>query len=245
LAAKDTVAGWALLAEHLDGVLAEVDGPGAGGGLGWAFDDAVPGGGAIADDGQPLLDGPGPGGAFLADRGDPSVAGAARGGLGRVAAPAGRFGAAEQGWPSIETPAGSTVAGSVTALREDARTDTGGDEQPANPDAAPDTGPRTETGTDAVPVLITPGNQQALDDQADATVKVSVVVGSTSDPVLVVPVAAVSTGADGRARVQVERTAGRTENVRVQVGLTALGYVQVSASGGDLAEGDRVVVGTR
>jgi hypothetical protein len=84
-----------------------------------------------------------------------------------------------------------------------------------------------------------------LRDQADATVKVSVVVGSTSDPVLVVPVAAVTTGADGQARVQVERGTGRTENVRVQVGLTALGYVQVGASGGGLAENDRVVVGTK
>ena len=96
-----------------------------------------------------------------------------------------------------------------------------------------------------VPVLVVPADQATLSGQEGAPVKVSIVVGSTSDPVLVVPVAAVSTGADGQARVQVERPEGRTENVAVRVGLTALGYVQVSPSGGDLAEGDRVVVGTR
>jgi hypothetical protein len=143
----------------------------------------------------------------------------------------------------IETPAGSTVAGSVTALREEARLDTGGDEEPADPDTAPDTGDQSETGTDAVPVLVTPKDQRTLSGQADATVKVSIVVGSTSDPVLVVPVAAATTGADGQARLEVQRSGGQTDNVPVRVGLAALGYVQVSPSA-DLAEGDRVVVGT-
>jgi peptidoglycan hydrolase-like protein with peptidoglycan-binding domain len=145
----------------------------------------------------------------------------------------------------IETPAGSTVAGSVTALRESARLDTGADEKAGDAKAPPDTGRQSEPGTDAVPVLITPEDQKTLSDQADATVKVSITVGSTKDPVLVVPVAAVTTGADGQARVRVERPGGRTENVPVRMGLTALGYVQVDPSGGGLAEGDRVVVGTR
>ena len=96
-----------------------------------------------------------------------------------------------------------------------------------------------------VPVLISPEDQKALSDRVDAMVKVSIVVGSTKNPVLVVPVAAVTTDADGQARVGVERSGSRTENVAVHVGLTALGYVQVSPSGGHLAEGDRVVVGTR
>lgn len=53
-----------------------------------------------------------------------------------------------------------------------------------------------------------------------------------------------TTGADGQARLQVERSGGRTETVAVRVGLAALGYVQVTPSGAGLAEGDRVVVGT-
>jgi peptidoglycan hydrolase-like protein with peptidoglycan-binding domain len=144
----------------------------------------------------------------------------------------------------IETPAGSVVAGSVTALREAARLDTGGDQEPPDPDAPPDTGGDSGTDTNAVPLLVTPRDQKTLHGQEEATVKVSVVVGSTSDPVLVVPVAAVTTGADGQARVQVQRSGGRTEDVAVRVGLAALGYVQVSPSGGGLAQGDRVVVGT-
>ncbi len=66
-----------------------------------------------------------------------------------------------------------------------------------------------------------------------------VTVGATKEPVLVVPVAAVVTAADGRARVQVEYATDRTREVEVRTGLTADGNVEVT---GALKEGDRVVV---
>jgi hypothetical protein len=68
--------------------------------------------------------------------------------------------------------------------------------------------------------------------------------------VLVVPISAVSLGADGASRIEVERepvtddSPGRTESVPVEVGLTADGLVEIRPIGVEVDEGDRVVVGT-
>ncbi|GAA0949373.1 peptidoglycan-binding protein [Nonomuraea longicatena] len=97
---------------------------------------------------------------------------------------------------------------------------------------------KAEAGDQAV--LITPTSMKGLKGLAGTTVTARVTVGSTDEPVLVVPVAAVITSADGKARVKVERTADKTEDVEVRTGLTADGNVQVSGQG--LNEGDRVVV---
>ncbi|MFD2356977.1 hypothetical protein ACFSTC_58610 [Nonomuraea ferruginea] len=66
-----------------------------------------------------------------------------------------------------------------------------------------------------------------------------ITVGATEEPVLVVPIAAVITGADGRTRVRVEYASDRTRDVEVRTGLAADGNVEVT---GELKEGDRVVV---
>jgi peptidoglycan hydrolase-like protein with peptidoglycan-binding domain len=77
----------------------------------------------------------------------------------------------------------------------------------------------------------------------DANVRVTIPVKSTGGKVLAVPVAALSSGADGGSRVEVLRN-GRTELVPVTVGLSADGYAQVTPAGdATLAEGDQVVVG--
>ncbi|MEV5555656.1 peptidoglycan-binding protein [Nonomuraea wenchangensis] len=86
-------------------------------------------------------------------------------------------------------------------------------------------------------VLLSPTGRAGL--RAGVAVTVRVTVGATEDPVLVVPVAAVITSADGRARVRVEYATDRTRDVEVRTGLTADGNVEV---GGALKEGDRVVV---
>ncbi len=79
----------------------------------------------------------------------------------------------------------------------------------------------------------------------DADVKVTIPVKATAGEVLVVPVAAVSSGADGSARVETVDGAGARHEVKVKVGLSASGLVEVSAVEGELSEGDRVVVGTQ
>ncbi|MEZ7126534.1 peptidoglycan-binding protein, partial [Nonomuraea sp. AD125B] len=86
-------------------------------------------------------------------------------------------------------------------------------------------------------VLLTPSGRAGL--RAGVAVTVRVTVGATEEPVLVVPVAAVITSADGRARVRVEYATDRTRDVEVRTGLTADGNVEVS---GALKEGERVVV---
>jgi hypothetical protein len=74
------------------------------------------------------------------------------------------------------------------------------------------------------------------------SVKLTISVKTTGKPVLVVPLTALSVGADGSARIQVER-AGRSEYVTVNPGLAAKGLVEVEAAGSHLGPGDLVVVG--
>ncbi len=86
--------------------------------------------------------------------------------------------------------------------------------------------------------------------------RVSIPIESTGGEVLAVPLAALSAGPDGSARVEVERvnSAGddgdsddgdsATEFVPVTTGLRAEGYVEIAGSrGGSLHAGDNVVVG--
>ncbi|WP_283137387.1 peptidoglycan-binding protein [Rhizohabitans arisaemae] len=115
---------------------------------------------------------------------------------------------------SIETEAGTTVPGTLTAL-----------------------GGRDAKG--AVPVAITPASMKGLTRLAGAPVTVRVTIGATDREVLVVPAAAVVTAADGKARVQVEIAPDRTKEVEVRTGLSADGAVEVT---GDLKPGDQVVI---
>ncbi|MEA2195059.1 MAG: hypothetical protein QOG42_1493, partial [Solirubrobacteraceae bacterium] len=89
---------------------------------------------------------------------------------------------------------------------------------------------------------VTPFNAPAA--LVGASVKLSIAVQSTRGQVLAVPVNALSIGADGRERVQVDRGSGRTELVFVHTGLRAQGFVEVSPRrAGALKAGDLVVIG--
>ncbi|MEV4580825.1 peptidoglycan-binding protein [Nonomuraea jabiensis] len=121
---------------------------------------------------------------------------------------------------AIELDTGKTYKARLTAIGEQAKL------------------PGAEEAKDgSEPVLITPASMKGLKPGTAVTARVT--VGATREPVLVVPVAAVITGADGRARVRVEYATDRTRDVEVRTGLTADGNVQVA---GALKEGDRVVV---
>jgi hypothetical protein len=90
---------------------------------------------------------------------------------------------------------------------------------------------------------ITPGTAPA--QLVGASVKLTIAVQSTEEAVLVVPVTALSVGADGSSRVQVQRPGGKTEYVTVQPGLAAKGLVEVRPVRARLAVGDLVVTGAR
>ncbi|MFJ4467221.1 peptidoglycan-binding protein [Streptomyces sp. NPDC089424] len=93
-----------------------------------------------------------------------------------------------------------------------------------------------------VPLEISVPDAAPLRNHAGDVAKVSVEVGASADSVLVVPVAAVRTSTDGKARVQVRRH-GTTVTVRVSLGIAAAGLVEVTPDSGSLHVGDQVVVG--
>jgi hypothetical protein len=73
-------------------------------------------------------------------------------------------------------------------------------------------------------------------------VRLTIPVESSGGPVLAVPVSALTLAADGSSRVQRD-VDGTTEFVPVRPGLTADGYVAVTATAGALQAGDLVVIG--
>ncbi len=83
------------------------------------------------------------------------------------------------------------------------------------------------------------------EEAINQNLRVTVPFQSTDGDVLAVPVAALSAGADGSSRVQVERADGTVDTVVVETGLLArsLGLVEIRPLDGDLAAGDRVIVG--
>jgi hypothetical protein len=76
----------------------------------------------------------------------------------------------------------------------------------------------------------------------NASVRLTIPIETTGDPVLVVPVTALTLGGDGTSRVQ--RARGEVlETLEVQPGLSAQGFVEVRPLGNDLEAGDLVLIG--
>jgi hypothetical protein len=79
----------------------------------------------------------------------------------------------------------------------------------------------------------------------NASVRLTIAIKSTKGRVLTVPLSALSVGADGKSRVQVDMGRGRTRLVVVNPGLAAEGNVEIEpARPGTLRAGDRVVIGS-
>ncbi|CRK59276.1 hypothetical protein [Alloactinosynnema sp. L-07] len=78
---------------------------------------------------------------------------------------------------------------------------------------------------------------------ANQNVRVVVVAAATASAVLVVPVAAVSSRADGQAQLtRVDRDHSE-HRVAVTPGITGGGYIEITPVDGALAAGDLVVIG--
>jgi hypothetical protein len=78
-----------------------------------------------------------------------------------------------------------------------------------------------------------------------ASVRLTIAVKSTRKAVLAVPVNAVSVGADGSSRVQVDGAGTGGDYVTVEPGLAAQGLVEVRPIRGRLQPGTQVIVGRR
>lgn len=100
-----------------------------------------------------------------------------------------------------------------------------------------------ETGGSTHPMTVTPTGE--LDPRLSGEdVRLTVQAAATNGEVLVVPLAAVSAGADGRTTVTKLLPDGREERVPVTAGVSGDGFVEVTPEqSGQLGEGDRVVVG--
>ncbi|MFE9440360.1 peptidoglycan-binding protein [Streptomyces sp. NPDC006602] len=106
-------------------------------------------------------------------------------------------------------------------------------------------GTATDGAGEGYPVVIRPSKSLSA-KLAGQDVRLTVEAASSDGPVLVVPVSAVSAGADGRTTVTVLGADGDRRRVEVRVSTSGDGYVQVTpAAHAALTEGDRVVVGVK
>lgn len=82
-------------------------------------------------------------------------------------------------------------------------------------------------------------------DISGLNLRITIPITSTGGEVLTVPLAALAAGGDGSVRVEVQNpdTPGETRTVIVTTGLETTGFVEIAPVDGDLAAGDRVVVG--
>jgi len=144
---------------------------------------------------------------------------------------------------TLTLPDGTTMPARVDAIGKDAAPPP--TDQPAQPSNQPQQQQQQQpqSTSDAAPMRLTAQDPAALAAYANNAAKIDIEVGKTNGDVLVVPVAAVATSQDGATRVQVQRADGQVRDVPVRVGLTSNGLVEVSGAG--LAEGDRVVVGSK
>lgn len=113
---------------------------------------------------------------------------------------------------------------------------------PAGSGSAPDSKGSGSDPSAPVPLDVSIADPGPLADSAGGSVTLTVGVGGSDGRVLTVPVAAVHTSVDGKARVRVQR-GGRVVDVQVGLGISASGLVEVKPEGGTLEEGSRVVVG--
>ncbi|MFI6207356.1 peptidoglycan-binding protein [Streptomyces sp. NPDC051041] len=141
----------------------------------------------------------------------------------------------------------SEVTGAEAAARVESVADSPTTEQSAQGDGQGGQDGQASAGSGRSGYLVVVGPDRTLPaDLAGQDVRLTVEAGSTDGEVLVVPVTAVSAGADGRTVVTVVDADGRQRRVPVRAGTTGDGYVEVTPSAGArLAEDDRVLTGVR
>ncbi|WP_327255364.1 peptidoglycan-binding domain-containing protein [Streptomyces sp. NBC_01244] len=97
--------------------------------------------------------------------------------------------------------------------------------------------------TQGYPMLVKPDGKLDV-ALAGQDVRVTVEAAASSGPVLSAPVSAISAGADNRMSVTVLADDGTRRRVEVTPGMSADGFVEITAAaGGQLTEGEKVLVG--
>lgn len=100
------------------------------------------------------------------------------------------------------------------------------------------------TGSSTATIALDSPAPDTVEQLKGLNVKVTIPIDTTDGAVLVVPLAALTAGGDGGARVEVVAADGTRRLVEVEVGLAADGFAAVQPlDGASLTEGDAVVVG--
>jgi peptidoglycan hydrolase-like protein with peptidoglycan-binding domain len=149
----------------------------------------------------------------------------------QAVAPASDGALLHKGMPArIETADGTQVTGEVARVGGSASTG-GADGEGADGGKGSGSSADAGSGDPSAPVslVISVPDPGVLKNQSGSAVKVTVDLGSSKGAVLVVPLAAVHTTADGKAGVRVRR-AGKVVNVPVKVGLLAGLYPSLRAA---------------
>ena len=94
-------------------------------------------------------------------------------------------------------------------------------------------------------MLVTPTGEYNVSEMVGVNFRLQIPLERSEGEVLAVPLAALSAGADGSSRVEVERADGSIDLVPVEVGLQDKNrsLVEVIPIGGNLSAGDMVVIG--
>ncbi len=94
-------------------------------------------------------------------------------------------------------------------------------------------------------MLVTPTGDYNVSEMVGLNFRLQIPLERSEGEVLAVPLAALSAGADGSSRVEVERSDGSTELVPVEVGLQDKNrsLVEIIPIGGNISDGDLVVIG--
>ncbi|HEX4222756.1 MAG TPA: peptidoglycan-binding protein [Pseudonocardiaceae bacterium] len=147
---------------------------------------------------------------------------------------------------TLTMPDGKTMSATVNAIGPAAApppTDQGSAPSTDGNQAPADSAQAQQQQPGTTPLLLVAADPAALGAYANQAATIEIQIGRTAGEVLVVPEAAIATGQDGATRVQVQGKDGQVHDVQVRLGLTANGLVEVSGTG--LAQGDRVVVGSK
>lgn len=141
----------------------------------------------------------------------------------------------------LTTADGKSAQGTVDVVADGSDSSSDADTSATAPSTTGDANSTSDSAA-AVQVRITVPDPGPLAGEAEAAVKVTIKVGASDGKVLTVPMAAIHTSSDGRARVKVQR-GDVVSDVQVTVGLSAAGIVEVKPDGGALKAGEKVVVG--
>lgn len=135
---------------------------------------------------------------------------------------------------------GTTAAGTVTTVSEQSDQNSGDSQNTGDGGSGNGSG---AGGGGGYVVLVEPTKRLPV-KLAGEDVRLTVTAGSSKKKVLIVPVAAISAGADGKSVVTVYGAEGSHRRTEVTTSTTGDGYVAVRPlTEGRLREGDRVIVG--